>query len=1263
MNSRSFLFSLAVLAILFAFNTPFVCHGGGVPGQVNTGVSSDLLNPAINDNVQNLPLLTSVTIPFTDHFSFHTDSLGRVNYQWYTDNHYIYLLEKPHDDVGNPVAGVIFKAERDGAPNPPVAVSLRLVLASPVPADAVPSLRFYPVLPLHNWSSLSFQGQGCSDSSGNCYSSPVDIIDREKGVEITGEIRQESELGGRSVLYADITSCFTQYGFSYEDGIFMELQNDIEGNGLFGAVTFFGKDAPWPVLSASLIFTFDARGVEQATLDELGISECGDGICDPNETCESECVAGSDIDPPGIQFTITPFDERMDENITLNLHVVMTGEEDSSSSSQNSPAASAPTLNQTTTTVQAPDTGMPTTPINPDILDMGRFVPLAIWAAGMSTTPWNRGLCGSDEGECSVEITPEPGSYMICARAADNAGNVSPVSCRQFRIGTATPPQISVNISPQGVYLGENLHVHVSAFENNEGLRSVNVNLPGTDLAETVAGTTWSNDFELPLCDWQAAEPGKLDPINISVTATDGEGMSALYTDTIEPRFPLQASYGLGVENFGSDLCWNQYEATFGNDIYASVSLCAFPPFVFPGACWDNLVCKCYSGTPGSTTQEIIDRLGGWIVDAIIEAIDTNGRLNDYFCVNDLSELGVPDLFALLYFPVYHVAGRQGQCTGFTAASALLSNHKAAPDEICPGCGSRIASWSKEDISFYVGHQQGTVCSAEFIHQFLAGFTDSTQEAIDKLNTALSRGEHPGISIIGFPDETRECSAAGHTMLVDRVRNMGNGIYRIYVYDSNRPDTSGIAETDQWHTSYNGYCDMDHSPYIEVNTATNNFSFLLGHDPRGIDAYWTRGTGKCTIHVETRIGEGDVDLPMISTALLYLPLSLFEHDTFTLPLSVEGFITLVAGNADVSVEDSAGNVMGTAGVQTGSIPGAFIIPAPADDGSGEGVTVILIPEDTIFTVHAYGKNDTGHALAILSPRGASAFLLAGPASRETFTISPQADGLKVGTGQDAFQGALHLLARQQVKAGDIAPEADESVKDEELFYTRVYSFKGSFGTVAQAFLIENDGTLTAISQGRNSFRAYAISNSEAGNVDRNKPLATLFSTAAATLELPAGVTQISLSAPNGAAASIIKTAVPEHNAAPATAMSPHTLDHPAASPAETVVLRGSGKTLVGLAPTLHLPDQMNGRTGRLYAVLHWLDTDQWFLFTPSGLQPLGDNLIPFATATLGIEARFNLLSGGYDLSDLKGTFDIFTGVAASEDLSDLVYNYYRVEFR
>lgn len=1264
MNSKINHFTALLIIATAILLLSFPCRAdvGNIPTTGNYPYQSSpvvIQPPVYNPDIY---ILAAVTVPFQEQFSFSIGPDGTTNRTWYIDNYYIYLQNTNRDDdVGGPFAGVLFKASRNGLPETIISASVRLVLARPVSPNTTPDLKFYRVKPEYQWSAKSFSSHNCLDAIGNCYDSPKDVIDITNPLIVTGEIRYEGELNDRPVLYADISKGFSEHGFSASDGIFMELSNDIGGDGVLGVATFFGKDAPSPALEASLVYRYDSH-IQTA----IGVNTCGDGICDPFENnCAVDCEGSNDIEPPGLSFTVSPDGYQMDTGTHISATAQRTGgdEDNSSQNSSSLPSWNIPVFD-TPFLDDLPNIHDLLGPaLNMHLFDPAEpIAPLSIWVAGFSAAPWNIFLCTTDDNICNYEGSPAPGLYKLCARARDDAGNLSETLCKDFRIGSATPPEISVRLYPPDVRLGETLNLQVSASDYNEGLTSITVDLLDDHQTFLINGSkTWMHDFDIPLCDWDWSSeypPGKLNPINIYVSAKDGEQMRSSYWDIITPKFPVQARYGLGVENFGSNLSWNQYAHTFGNEVYGSVSICIYPPWIFPGICRNNRWCNCYSGTPDSTISDIVNDLGGWLMEAIVDAIGINDNLENYFGVTDLSRLGVPDLFALLFFPIYRIAGKEGLCTGFTTASAMLTNQAATPDEICPGCGSEVSSWSENDISFYVGHRQGSVVSSEFIHLLLNNYADSADTVIRKLHHSLTQGLHPGISIIGYPEDTDSCKQTGHSMLVDRVRNRGDGIYRVYVYDSNRPDTSGDAE--KTGQNFTAYCNQEHSPYIDVDTVNDNFSFWSSSG----GPEWTRGNGRCNLHVDLgALGDVDINPDTPDAALLHLPFSLLSRDTFTMPLSIEGMITMFVGNATVTVEDNAGNVMGTDGAQHNGIPGAYLFPLPAAENGGEEITLFLMPEDTPFTVQAAGKPDTGHFINVISPTGTSTFLFAKRGARENFSIVPQADGLKVSISAEQFNGALHLLAEREVPLTAIAENVDDSLRDETVPYTQVYSFTGSFGQHPASFMIEKEGTLTTIANQAQPVKLFALSNENAVGDDKQHPLSTIFKTSSRQINIPAGVNHINFDLPNrNTTRPFLISPVSKLNAAP-VAMAAYTLNNPAVAPAANLQLMGSKKTNVAIVPELHIPAELQGKRGNFYALLYWIEDNTWFQFTPAGIELLSAGLKPFRTATSAQTAEFDMLKNGVDLSDFRGSFYVFTGFATEDDLSDLVYNYYQLSFQ
>ena len=135
------------------------------------------------------------------------------------------------------------------------------------------------------------------------------------------------------------------------------------------------------------------------------------------------------------------------------------------------------------------------------------------------------------------------------------------------------------------------------------------------------------------------------------------------------------------------------------------------------------------------------------------------------------------------------------------------------------------------------------------------------------------------------------------------------------------------------------------------------------------------------------------------------------------------------------------------------------------------------------------------------------------------------------------------------------------------------------------------------------------------------------------------------------------------SAAPADAMTAHSVNDPAVTPADILQLAGSLKENVVIVPNLDIPVELQDKTGNLYAVVYWVEENILFQVTPTGLKQISDGIEPLMTEVLAETAEFNILGSAVDLSDLYGTLDIYVGCATKHDLSDLVYNYYRVIFQ
>ena len=953
------------------------------------------LPPDLGIDIEIPPEITqfwSLRLPLTHQLSYYyAPSHGDELSVW--DDGFIHIpLQREFTYRGG--AFISFDFNRISGIDPSKVFKAYLYLISPFPLNnVVPYVHLYRLnVPFDEYSlnpSCRYRAV-CQHNPCYCYQSPEDIsktlLANYTPYPVnedfpTVSLKHPSWAGGKDVLIFDISSFIADL-LAHPYGLFVNFS--AEGPDFF---TFYGKVAPSPALE-SFILIFGSG--------DLNVSwACGDGICDPFEInhCEDDCGLPDDLDAPIISLNLNPNVDTIGASIYLSL------------------SASA----------QDPN--------------------------GIARIRLYNKIDGSEIKVCTNQTTCSLvvqagnlglGEHKICAIAEDTSGNPSQELCHDLWIGSKTYPQVTVSNIPSSLHLGQELRAHLRATDT-ENLKEVRVSVGVEGDFDAFYDHTfqpnnrlWEQNLTVPICRIPFFETDK---VILYVVAKDEEGLTKTERREISLIAPIQTRYGFKPKNRGQSLYYSHYRKTFGDDeVYSTISFCVGIPILFE--CYDNVFCDCYIGSPGSTLSEVIHGLFDWIIEGILDVIDIEDDIYNYFGISSLDELGIPSPEALLFYPIYHIAADQGDCTGFTMASShLITGHKRVQD-ICPRCGSTISFGDWDDIRFYLGHRQGTVVSTEFINLLLENFFKTTRSVINDLLRDIQQGRHPGISITGFPDENDCFYPQGHTLLVDWVADLGQGNYRIYVYDSNRPHISGQLENRNIFDSTLDYCEFSKYPYIEVNTSDDSFDFLLGYDDNNNPIHWTRGCLSATWSL--------MDVSISGATLMRIPVSFLSRDDFTLPISLEGLFILFSAHADVTVSDEAGHKLSTEKVSNG-IPGASFIPLPM--GKEQRLFAMVLPANKRYQISVKGIRDRSPILHFSSEAGVQMALIAKPGSQANLGITPLGKAFKVQASSEGnFEGAIHFLVKGVSPARDLIP-ANGQLEDEE-FYNRklpvvnIFTLKG-----------------------------------------------------------------------------------------------------------------------------------------------------------------------------------------------------------------------------
>ena len=303
-----------------------------------------------------------------------------------------------------------------------------------------------------------------------------------------------------------------------------------------------------------------------------------------------------------------------------------------------------------------------------------------------------------------------------------------------------------------------------------------------------------------------------------------------------------------------------------------------------------------------------------------------------------------PDpLAAIFYGAVFHYMARHGECFGMSTTALQFYHGDLDINDYEPDGASDPGDLDHTGaLKRHIEWRQGAQMSAEILNKYLYTLLNSLVPSSDLTGMGLwIEGVKTMIDSGELGVATMICDAGAHAVVPYAYEESGDKI-RFYVYDSNRPEYSDPSTAISMCMSGNQY--NDNPPYIEI-------------DKSGVYWDWTfYSPGGTRWHSDV--------------GLAYVPYSVINGDR-TLPLSVEGIIHLLAGSAEVQVEDEEGNVSGVA--DNGSLLWGIEDAAPLPMFTGEGwkPQSYFLPDGN-YTVNLKG-NDTGKYNWSMINNGSSAF--------------------------------------------------------------------------------------------------------------------------------------------------------------------------------------------------------------------------------------------------------------------------------------------------
>ncbi len=353
---------------------------------------------------------------------------------------------------------------------------------------------------------------------------------------------------------------------------------------------------------------------------------------------------------------------------------------------------------------------------------------------------------------------------------------------------------------------------------------------------------------------------------------------------------PYQWDWGFQFKNPGGiPITWDNYRAAYGHDAITWTATCCE---------WDGATCVRACHSP--LAQLIFD------------------KFNQY-------------------------AGGLGLCYGMSVASLkyFLGDYDPAPADAVRNHlfsvdpDSPVAANIKKD---HISQISGEVLGYLKTHAF-----DLPGDVVRKIQADLA-GNRPGVlSLINDVLAMDSLSdLAGHAVVPFYVEQVAERQWKIYVYDSNRPEASLYRDfTDA--TMFSQITDLSTYPYVtvhEYSDGTGQWQWVHGED----NTWESSG-------IEIAVS----DASAIFHGLFYVPADIAVQDRYTLPTSVEGIRMVLGGSASMGIADGNGNTTGymAEGTLVFNIPDAIPV-VPLAGSSLRAFQQYLLPGEASYTVNIYG---------------------------------------------------------------------------------------------------------------------------------------------------------------------------------------------------------------------------------------------------------------------------------------------------------------------
>lgn len=391
-------------------------------------------------------------------------------------------------------------------------------------------------------------------------------------------------------------------------------------------------------------------------------------------------------------------------------------------------------------------------------------------------------------------------------------------------------------------------------------------------------------------------EPG---PATVRVECPAGEAIT-YWQDFLVLRVPYQWDWGFKFHNPGDYLMsWQDLENCFGHDATHMLLCCE----------WDDLVCE--------------------------------RRCHD-------------PLMQLVYEYYARELAWEGSCWGMSAASS-----KYAMGALDLPAGQQVRDYSFElepnetTMATTVKYHHISQVSAEVIGFLLDHLGDDPLDIVDRIDEDTRAGRHGVISINNMTAGSSPLSLSGHALVPDRVIQVSDDTWRIYVYDPN-VESFSVCRDSVDVDDYGRITTQEEYPYIQVEERTSGtraWSFEM--------AGGTLWGGDDRYHINTSFGE------MPFYGLTYYPPEMVDGP-YTAPLSLEGILMILGTDTDAAIQDEEGRLTGTDGEGALHLEIPDAIPVlPVAAGSGAPGQMFVLPADA-YQVAIHGRAQGSYTFSTIN---------------------------------------------------------------------------------------------------------------------------------------------------------------------------------------------------------------------------------------------------------------------------------------------------------